>query len=79
MKMRNWPARIAEAQTVTEYAFYDGTLARIPCGSEGEGWGTPVEHCGDCGAEAGELHVPRCDLERCPRCGGQAISCGCRP
>jgi hypothetical protein len=33
--------------------------------------------CGDCGATPGYLHHPNCDMERCPRCGGQLISCGC--
>jgi hypothetical protein len=33
--------------------------------------------CGDCGSTPGHLHHPECDMERCPRCGGQLISCGC--
>lgn len=34
-------------------------------------------NCHDCDANPGEFHDPGCDVERCPYCGGQLISCDC--
>ena len=31
--------------------------------------------CHDCDAKVGELHKLGCDMERCPICGAQLISC----
>lgn len=33
--------------------------------------------CHDCNIKHGGKHHPGCDAERCPRCNGQLISCGC--
>lgn len=33
--------------------------------------------CGDCGAKEGQLHRLGCDMEKCPFCGNQLISCDC--
>jgi hypothetical protein len=37
----------------------------------------PEHCCHDCGVKLGQYHHPGCDMERCPKCGGQLISCGC--
>ena len=37
----------------------------------------PSGRCHDCGIKHGNYHHPNCDVEQCPRCGGQLISCGC--
>jgi hypothetical protein len=33
--------------------------------------------CPKCDAAPGELHEDGCDVEQCPYCGGQLISCDC--
>jgi len=33
--------------------------------------------CHDCGVKEGEIHKYGCDMEACPFCGNQLITCGC--
>ena len=42
-------------------------------------WGTPIvhEYCPDCAASTDEYHYVGCDIERCPKCYRQFLSCDC--
>lgn len=69
-----WPAKLAQAQLKTTY-FVE--LSRIRYGDEPSGLHAAQYPCSDCGAVRGECHVPGCDMEECPVCHGQALSCDC--
>ena len=63
-------------QTVTHVSTGGVRYPRIRCGSEAE-VGSEMDFCSDCFAKAGQYHAIGCDLEECPKCHRQMISCGC--
>ena len=79
----DWPEKIRRAQEIRTYIIGGHQYARVRHGREGGGQSNEVNErnapraCGDCAVLPGELHVPGCDLECCPVCRGQVISCGC--
>jgi hypothetical protein len=55
--------------------FPDGTeLSAVPYTQDGV---DENHRCHDCQVKIGGYHHSGCDMERCPKCGGQLISCGC--
>lgn len=49
----------------------------MPYGAEPDWRGRQRGRCGDCGVDLGGWHHPGCDLQACPVCWGQLLSCGC--
>jgi hypothetical protein len=73
--LKSWPAEVMESQRETTLIVHGSEFRRLRRGDDWpSGDGTS---CHDCGIVDGLLHAFGCDMERCPRCFGQLISCGC--
>jgi hypothetical protein len=75
--IEGWPERIQQAQLESDLTLEGKSFARIPYGAESDDWGANEHPCGDCKVFKAELHVPGCDVEECPACREQLITCDC--
>jgi hypothetical protein len=74
----DWPERLRDAQLETTCRPNGVETPRVRYGDEADDWGANERPCHDCAAIKGEFHVPGCDVERCPACGGQLwLGCEC--
>ena len=79
MAVCDWCKReMTTAASCSAAALHRGgqAIRMIPWGKE-RGWAARTR-CGDCGVMRGGFHHPGCDIQRCPLCFGQMMSCDCR-
>lgn len=62
--------------SVTAFHLAGRHFALIPYGQETH-WEARSPRCGDCGTPRGGWHHPGCDIQQCPACGWQMLSCEC--
>jgi hypothetical protein len=74
---KTWAKKFWIAQRRTHCVVNGVRTARIRYGDEGRRWCDSSIPCHDCGARRGHYHGPGCDMERCPACRQQWISCAC--
>lgn len=66
---------ILHAQRTASYRIEGRKHIRLRFGSEKPREVNPRGVCGDCGVFEGQFHQPGCDVEQCPLCHRQALSC----
>jgi hypothetical protein len=72
---RTWPAQVMESQLETMIELQGVEFLRLKRGTD---WPSrDGTSCHDCGIVDDMIHDFGCDMETCPRCFGQLITCGC--
>lgn len=72
--IRSWPSEIVQAQRENTIVLHGKEFERTRYGDE---IGRVHPPCHDCAVVLQQYHVVGCDVEECPRCYRQLISCGC--
>lgn len=65
-----------------KYLILGKVYEAVKCGDETDWYENATDEnttCGDCGCKVGEQHFMGCDIERCPKCAMQMITCDCGP
>lgn len=70
-----WPGEVEKAQEIISYTVNSQAFPRIAFGQENNFDETNV--CESCAVLKGQLHVPGCDVEECPKCNQKALLCDC--
>lgn len=76
--IRYWPSELVAAQFWPAVIIEGIEFQRIRYGDE-DGWGGDRRptNCHDCAALPTQFHAEACDMETCPRCKGQILTCQC--